>query len=268
MKYTSGDILLNLYADQITNCKVCNSKAPIVGLVDFSRCGLDVMSKKKVTPYSGVPIYYYECEACGFVFSRALDRWTDEQFAEYIYNEEYALHDPDYIEVRPKVQAEIISSFPSEIRNLTILDFGSGLGILERELKNRGFKHVDSYDPFTNKNKLFLDQQKYDIVFAFEVFEHHPNPIDLFEQIRGCLKPNGVLIFSTLTINKQVTQEGLSNWWYCTPRNGHISFYSVKTLLQLANMYKFECFATIRGDEWHLMFNHNNRLWVDFLKVA
>lgn len=188
-----------------------------------------------------------------------MDDLSYADFSDRIYNNEYVLHDPDYLSVRPKLQAAIINKLPQEIKSAKILDYGSGLGILEKELKAHGFAHVDSYDPFTNK--MGLEAYSYDIVFAFEVFEHHPKPLALFQEIMGYLKPDGVLLFSTLIINAHTIREGIANWWYCAPRNGHISFFSIESLQYLARLHQFQYLATIRGDEWHVMFNDRNSIW-------
>lgn len=234
-----------------------------MGVVDFSRGGMDFLAGYKITPYAGIPIYYYCCETCGFVFTEAFDKWSFKDFSEKIYNDEYALHDPEYLSIRPRMQASVINALPDEIKSAKILDYGSGLGILEEELKSLGFACVDSYDPFTNR--VALAPHSYDIVFAFEVFEHHPKPLELFQEIMEYLNSDGVILFSTLVLSKHVIKEGIENWWYCSPRNGHISFFSIESLAYLARLYQFEYLATIRGDEWHVMFNHRNTMWKNLI---
>ena len=234
-----------------------------MGVVDFSRGGVDVLAGYKAAPYAGVPIYYHQCESCGFVFTEAMDTFSHGDFSEKIYNEEYALNDPDYLGVRPKLHADILSQFPDWMRGNKILDYGSGLGLLEKGLRANGFLYIDSFDPFSNSFKP--KDHFYDVIFAFEVFEHHPWPLQLFEEIMGYLKPNGVILFGTLTVNEAVIKGGIENWWYCTPRNGHISLYSKDALYHLARMHGFQYVTTILGDEWHVMFSDENNLWKDFL---
>ena len=235
-----------------TQCKVCGNESRLVGVVDFSKCGLDYSSGKKVIPYSGIPIYYYSCSSCLFTFTEAFDGWSHEDFAQNIYNDDYVLHDPEYLSIRPKKHAEMFLGFSPSVRELNILDYGSGLGILEKELRQNGFDNFDSYDPFTNVKSP--KQSSYDLVVSFEVFEHHPNPKQLFEEIKTYLKPNGALFFATLKIDQSVIDAGLSNWWYCVPKNGHISFYSYNSLMLLANKYGFKN-AHSFNDELHVFFN-------------
>ena len=108
------------------------------------------------------------------------DSWTHDDFAQHVYNADYPRHDPEYLEIRPQQHADLIcTSFP-EMREGRVLDFGSGLGLLERKLASRGFADVTSYDPFSHP---VPPEGSFDTILSFEVFEHHQAPVDLFDQI-------------------------------------------------------------------------------------
>src|SRR5260370_4121273 len=92
----------------LTACKCCGAMAPLYGVVDFHK-NCEVY-RRKVLDVSGVPIYYYRCPACQFIFTTAFDHFTKEDFLRYIYNEEYLLVDPDYQEVRPRGNSVALSS--------------------------------------------------------------------------------------------------------------------------------------------------------------
>lgn len=173
------------------NCKVCKGGCRIVAVVDSSNSGLDFISGRKVTPYTGMPVYYYSCEICSFTFTKAFDRWRHEEWSRHIYNDSYALHDPEYLYERPKKYAEMFCLLPDQIRDLSILDYGSGLGLFEKNLRAKGFSKINSYDPYGNNVKPAA--ASYDLITSFEVFEHHPNPHKLFEEMRLYLKPNGAI---------------------------------------------------------------------------
>lgn len=231
-------------------CKVCSAQARICGLVDFSRCGADIIAGKKVDPYAGIPIYYHACEQCGFTWAPAFDSWTHDDFAQHVYNADYARHDPEYLEMRPQQHADLIeTSFP-EMRESRILDFGSGLGLLEKKLKSRGFADVTSYDPFTHP---VPPEGTFDTILSFEVFEHHPAPRDLFESILRYRKPGGALLFQTSLINQDIIDSGIDQWWYCVPRNGHISFHTSRSLTLLAQHHGLELGAF--SPELHVVFD-------------
>lgn len=145
------------------------------------------------------------------------DSWTHDDFAQHVYNADYPRHDPEYLEIRPQQHADLIcTSFP-EMREGRVLDFGSGLGLLERKLVSRGFTDVTSYDPFSHP---VPPEGRFDTILSFEVFEHHPAPVDLFDQIMRYRKPDGALLFQTSLITRDILDQGIDQWWYCVPRNG------------------------------------------------
>jgi hypothetical protein len=104
----------------VATCKCCGGTAHIVGVTDFSRCGTDMIAEvmatgqplgpasivtRKVEPYSGWPIYYYRCVGCLFTFTPAFDAWDHADFGRHVYNADYARHDPEYNDVRPRQYA-------------------------------------------------------------------------------------------------------------------------------------------------------------------
>jgi hypothetical protein len=245
---------------QETRCKCCDSISRLCGVVDFSCCGADYFAGRKVDPYAGVPIYYYCCDSCGFIFTRAMDDWTSQEFADFIYNDDYVRHDPDYLSKRPLENAQLIANNFPEMAQTSMLDFGSGLGLLEKELKSRGFVHVDSFDPYVEAAATRDDLLRhYQTIVAFEVFEHHPQPHMLMEDLVKFLDDEGAILFSTLLVSKETLAEGsfpplpflprqrsaseetraggIATWWYCTPRNGHISFFTPRALAVLAQRH-------------------------------
>ncbi|MGH8778848.1 class I SAM-dependent methyltransferase [Paraburkholderia sp.] len=224
-------------APSITPCKCCFGVSRLCGVVDFSRCGADHAAGRKVDPYVGVPIYFHRCEYCGFVFTRALDAWTSADFAAHIYNDDYERHDPDYKGDRPHANATMIADSFTEMAQHNILDFGSGLGLLEHDLKARGFPQVQSYDPYAAHSNPAVLSDRYRTIVAFEVFEHHPQPHALMKDLLGFLDDDGAILFSTLLATDAVMAEGIDRWWYCAPRNGHISFYSARALVALATQH-------------------------------
>ncbi|QCP54439.1 class I SAM-dependent methyltransferase [Trinickia violacea] len=224
-------------APEDSACKCCGSTSRLCGVVDFSRCGADHAAGKKVEPYSGVPIYYYRCEQCGFVFTRAFDNWEPEDFARHIYNKDYERHDPDYKGKRPSSNAEMIANSFPEMAQGRMLDFGSGLGLLECELRARGFLEVESYDPYATHTNTSVLSEKYKTVVAFEVFEHHPEPHALMDMMVRFLEEDGAIFFSTLLVTERVLEAGIDKWWYCAPRNGHISFFTSGALATIAHRH-------------------------------
>ncbi|AIY41282.1 SAM-dependent methyltransferase [Collimonas arenae] len=243
---------------EITSCKCCAQTSTLVGVVDFSRCGADVHAGKKVDPYAGWPVYFYRCGACGFTFTRALDNWSAEDFATHIYNDDYVRHDPDYLGARPRSNADLIMHNMGSVRERTsLLDYGSGMGLMTEILEQNGFDSVASFDPFSSTRR---PDRQFNMVTCFEVFEHVQDPIALVKDINRFLSPDGAVLFSTLLCTPQAVDGGLHNWWYCAPRNGHISFYTLEALTALAA--RFELRVLSFSDGLHAMYRPQIAEWL------
>jgi 2-polyprenyl-6-hydroxyphenyl methylase/3-demethylubiquinone-9 3-methyltransferase len=211
-------------------CKICGNKSTFFGQVDFNKHCDEVRSGK--LPPAGIPVTYLRCTACGFLFTRDFDAWSHADFGEKIYNAEYAFVDPDFAERRPAANASYIAhNFGIHRQKIRILDYGGGEGRMMDLLRAEGFRLVNTYDPFSSKHNV-SDGQKYDLITAFEVFEHVPDPVATMRDITKRLKPESMLLFSTLLQPEDLAQTGLG-WWYAGPRNGHISLHSKLSLALL-----------------------------------
>lgn len=219
-----------------TPCKCCSETAILYGVVDFNK-NCEVQRNKHVLPVSGIPVYYFRCPACQLIFTTFFDNFTEQDFLTYIYNGDYILVDPDYVSVRPKSFAEGITALFSQQKHISILDYGGGNGLLERLLEASGFSDVDTYDPFSSAYSV-KPNRRYDCILSFEVFEHSVNPYHTLQEIDGLLKPDGIVIFSTLTQPQDIDDTGLS-WWYVGPRNGHVTIHSVQSLQAVAQKFTF-----------------------------
>lgn len=171
--------------------------------------------------------FYNQCPTCAFVFTTALDDWQHHEFTHHIYNEFYKSIDGGAPQ-REIDNANIISNlFQNSKNHLRVLDFGGGDGGFSRTLSTHGFQ-VDTFDPFVgNNNSIKLDQ--FDLVTCFEVMEHVTNPRSTIHQISALLKKGGVVVFSTLVQPEDFDDRGLF-WWYVSPRAGHVSIHSKKSL--------------------------------------
>ncbi len=215
-----------------TGCKCCSGLARLAGVVDFSKSCRDGASGPKTEPLSGWPIYYYSCRQCGFTFTRAFDNWTSAEFSRFVYNDRYTIHDPEYEEIRPRTLARIVNEHFSENReDIIVLDYGSGSGQFGNTLFAFGFASVTSYDPFSSPSR---PTSQYDMITCFEVFEHVVDPQALVADLASFLSSDGAIFLTTGICTEAILDAGLQNWDYCSPRNGHISFYSLQSLRHLA----------------------------------
>jgi SAM-dependent methyltransferase len=219
-----------------TWCKCCGALAVPCGVVDFHKnCEIH---RRNVLDISGVPIYYHRCLACRFIFTTAFDHFTKDDFARYIYNEQYLEVDPDYLEARPRGNADLLCRLFSGLKPGRILDYGGGNGIMAERLRAEGFPHVETYDPFVPRYSA-RPTDRFDCVVSFEVVEHSNDPARAFADMNDFLTDSGLIIFSTLLQPADIDSQGL-NWWYAGPRNGHVSLYSRASLQRLVHPFGFQ----------------------------
>jgi SAM-dependent methyltransferase len=203
--------------------------------VDFNKSCEE--ARGKFLLLAGIPVYYALCSKCGFCFTPDLATWKLEEFEERIYNDEYVFVDPDYIEARPRANAaHLVSMFGDRARSIKHLDYGGGNGHLVKLLRESRWQSV-SYDPFVDRNVRLGNLGKFDLITAFEVFEHVPDVQDLMSNLCSLLSPNGLVLFSTLISDGNIHPNQRISWWYASPRNGHISLFSRKSLEILAQNY-------------------------------
>lgn len=213
-------------------CSVCGGACSLLDVVDFNKSCEE--ARGKFLGLAGIPVYYAICSKCGFCFSPELYEWTLDEFERRIYNDEYILVDPDYIETRPRANAaallSMFSNLPSSVRHL---DYGGGNGLLVKLLHESNWESI-SYDPFADRNICVAQLGKFELITAFEVFEHVPDVQELMSNLRSLLSSNGLILFSTLLSDGNIHSNQRISWWYASPRNGHISLFSRNSLAILA----------------------------------
>jgi hypothetical protein len=213
---------------EIPICKVCSGHATLFDAVDFNKhcSGL---------PYqfglSGIVVPYYRCTKCSFIFSDFIDDWSVEEVSQFIYNDDYVKVDPEYIGVRARRTARLMTSLLAGCEDLRILDYGSGSGVFSEEMATHGFKRVENYDPFSSPLR---PAGPFDLITCFEVIEHSPRPLTtLIEMCDGLSNQGAIIIGQSLQPNN--IEEIGARWWYVAPRNGHVSIFAEETFLTLAN---------------------------------
>lgn len=218
------------YLQPHSACKVCGEQASLYGVVDFTKtCAQEL----KLAPV-GVPVYYYQCSHCQFLFTRAFDKWTVGDFNRHIYNKNYQVFDPDSLEIRPSsfyvFFQEVLSKHRGRIRGL---DYGGGNGLLSRLMVDKGYD-FSTWDPMEAEQTI--PEGKFNFISAIEVAEHVPDPHTFFTAIDRYLSQDGLCFFTT-AVQDSADIEDLMAWWYVAPINGHISLYSHKAIEHLCAQY-------------------------------
>ena len=181
----------------------------------------------------GTLIDYYLCPDCGFCFAPDFASRSPAWFKENIYNGDYAKYDPEALGARAAYSARmLINAYSFARKDIWHLDYGCGKGHLTQLLQKAGFDST-GYDPFYHVAEP-SPLNKFNLITAYEVFEHVPWPLDLLDTLLFYLENPGVIIFSTLVSDGEIVPGLPLDWWYAAPRNGHISLFSTKSLQHLA----------------------------------
>jgi len=232
-------------------CPVCKSGCQWLDVVDFNKSCEEL--RGKFLPLAGLPVYYAQCGYCGFCFAPEMCGWSLEVFSERVYNHDYPSVDPDYLDARPRANAAMLAKmftgFPA-----THLDYGGGNGLLSALLRDVGWASV-SYDPFVDRAAVISSTGRFDLITAFEVFEHVPDVQALMGNLCSLLAPNGIILFSTLLSDGNIQPNRRLSWWYAAPRNGHISLFSSKSLEILARQNGFNFGSFSKG--LHIFFKNS-----------
>lgn len=235
-------------------CKCCNSMALYYGKVDLNKNCEEHKGILKLEK-ANIDVNYHLCQNCGFLFTSAFDEFKGEDWAKYIYNDDYVKVDPDYTGARSVYFSGLLKQMFTEEKP-EILDFGGGKGMLAEILNKEGF-NIETYDPFSDVNNI-KPNKKYKMIFSFEVVEHSPTPIETFKEMTDLLDDNGIIVFSTLLCPDYKNEKSLLDWWYLAPRNGHISLHTGKSLAN-AISYKNDYVIAPFGQGLHIAFNPNNK---------
>jgi hypothetical protein len=197
-------------------------------------CGANSVAKFRLTVLDRFEVQYFECANCGSL-------QTEEP---YWLTEAYGQSNLGYSDAgaaqRVLINCSFVALFTRLMRLHTALDFGGGDGLLCRLLRDRG---LDAYTIDTVSLPSYAQpfvgslEKNYDLVTAFEVFEHFPNPRELIEQLFRC-RPRFLLASTELYAGNG------PDWWYLAPNSGqHVFFYSGAALKWIAARHCYYYYA-------------------------
>lgn len=109
--------------------------------------------------------------------------------------------------------------------------------------------------------ELEFPAASFDVVTAFDVIEHHPDPKGLAREMRRLLRPGGLAMLSTHDIGNWFARRYGVNWRYLHPIS-HITYFTRDTLQRLLADAGFE---TVRVGGFHTIDasrSHELRNWI------
>lgn len=191
---------------------------------------------------------FYKCFNCGFIQTEK-PYWLEESYGSAITDLDVGLVSRN-INFSNLVEKIIKNNFDYKKQ---FLDYAGGYGLIVRLMRDKGF---DFYRQDKYCDNIFAQNfdasesgisSKFELLTAFELFEHLENPI---EEIEKMLEYSDSILFSTeLQPKKEIKNS--EDWWYFTPETGqHVAFYCEKTLKFVAEQLGLNFYTD--GENIHL----------------
>lgn len=201
-------------------------------------------------------VKYYRCNATGFIQTED-PYWLTEAYSSAITKLDVGLvyRNQHLAETTAKL---LVSAFDKDGR---FLDYAGGYGLFTRLMRDKGFNfyHTDQYcqnifAEYFDLSTLAPDA-RFEMLTAFEVFEHLPNPLEEIKQMMGY---SYNLLFSTELQPDDVKKA--DDWHYLSAETGqHIAFYNKQSLQAIADELGYNFYTD--GKFLHLFtqkkFDHN-----------
>lgn len=196
-------------------------------------------------------VNYFKCIECGFIQTES-PYWLEEA-----YKDPVSIYDvgmPQRSVLWRLAIERIINKFFE--RNSRFVDYGGGTGLLVRLMRDAGFDFY-RYDPYSDNifargfdvSDLQDRNIKFELLTAFEVFEHLENPLVALENM---FRLSDSILFTTLLQPSDETKVNPQDWAYFSQQTGqHISFYTKEALNRIA--LKFGCNLYSDGEDVHLL---------------
>lgn len=196
---------------------------------------------------------YFKCKETGFIQTEE-PFWLEEAYSSAITKLDIGLASRNE-ELRDKTVKILFENFDTSKK---FLDYSGGYGLFTRMMRDKGFDfyHTDPY--CKNIFAEFFDLadlpqgQKFELVTAFEVFEHLPDPMAEVEKISNLADS---ILFSTILLPKP-TISSVEDWWYFIPETGqHVALYTEQALATLGAKFGYNFYTD--GISTHLFTKKN-----------
>ena len=201
-------------------------------------CGTQMVERFSATILGRYDAPYDQCPACELFQVRA-PCWLDEAYEQAI-----CLADTGILARNLHIADALSALLPRLHGNGPYLDFGSGLGVLVRLMRDRGFnfRWSDRYadNQLARGFEYGAGDPPCSAVTAFEVLEHVEDPAAFLTEALTTGQCR-TLIFTT---DLHPGPAPAPDWWYYARDEGqHITFYSRRSLDALAARFGLRCLS-------------------------
>jgi hypothetical protein len=187
-------------------------------------------------------VQYYKCGNCKFIQTERTF-WLEEA-----YHSAITSLDIGYA-TRNVMFSEIVSSIIKFLfdKKSRFLDFGGGYGLFVRLMRDRGFDYYrqdlfceNIFSTFFDLGDVIRPETKFELLTAFEVFEHLDDPLS---EIQTMLGFSDSILFST-ELQPHNDLSNASDWWYFVPETGqHVALYNIDTLRFIARKLNLNLYS-------------------------
>jgi len=242
-------------------CKLCNSTnlelfldLGLIPLVDRFLSKEELKEEEKF-----YPLNVHLCKDCG------LAQLGYVVPAEELYNENYAYESGTTKKRRENYQefAEYVCKKFNLVPGSFIVDIGSNVGILLDSFKSLGMKvlgidaspnvvkianskGIETFEGFFDEKivkKIISSKQKAKVITATNLFAHIQNYFYFTKSLKNLLSDDGIFIFQVPHFLQLI-----KNLEYDTIYHEHISYFSLKPLIQFFERFDMELFDVMETD--------------------
>lgn len=227
-------------------CPVCSSK----------NSNLELASRDHRNENSKPEYKYFRCGKCKSLFLESLN--IKKNFYKKAYKKSYYSQGSGlkgtletwYSTYTNSIKKGIIDEFASD-KKVSIIDVGSGnLRFLQSLNEEKYSKYSIDINPTDSEgldvksivgdfNKHNFAGQKFDMVTAWHVIEHIPEPTVFFQKLNFILNNKGIAVISTPLIDSLGYKIAKSKWYHLdAPR--HIVLFNEKSLMDTSENFGFE----------------------------
>lgn len=211
--------------NSIKFCKICGS-------LMSEKFSTKILSKYTAT--------FFQCQSCSFL-QIPNPSWLKEAYKESINLQDTGiLARNNYLS--KQTASIIILFFNFKAR---FLDYAGGYGLLVRLMRDMGFDFswMDKYTKnIFAKNFESTGEQRFELTTCFECFEHFTEPK---KELESLLEFSDSILLSTSLLPTPTPSP--DKWWYYGLEHGqHVSFYSLRSLIELSHRYNLFLYSNKR----------------------